>query len=298
MQTGIPFPDWLSPMVFPEGFFFGYTLPLRWYALAYIVGIVIGWRISHMAMKRPALWRAQTPPMTTARLEELLTWIVIGVIAGGRLGYVILYRPAYYASNLIEVPQIWDGGMSFHGGFLGVVLAIFIFARRHAIPLGSAADTVALAAPPAILLGRLANFVNAELWGRPTDLPWGVIFPGQAAQACATATTLCARHPSQLYEAAIEGLFLLILLVWMAFRGGALRRPWLISGTFFVVYGLGRFLVELVRQPDAQFVSPGNPLGLAVQIDGYGLTMGQLLSLPMILVGIAVILWAWRRPVA
>jgi phosphatidylglycerol---prolipoprotein diacylglyceryl transferase len=195
----------------------------------------------------------------------------------------------------LEIPILWQGGMSFHGGFLGVVVAIYVFARRQGLVLGSLADTVALAAPPAILLGRLANFINAELWGRPTTLPWGVIFPGEAAQACATATTLCARHPSQLYEAFLEGLLLLVVLGWLAFRRGALQSPWLISGVFFAGYGLGRFLVEFVRQPDAQFQSPGNPLGLAFHIDGWGLTMGQALTLPMILTGIAVILIARKR---
>ncbi|MBM1220048.1 prolipoprotein diacylglyceryl transferase [Ponticoccus sp. SC2-23] len=292
MQSGIPFPD-ISPEIVSISLF-GMEFALRWYAMAYIVGIIIGWRITVAALKRPALWRDQTPAMTPEQLENLLTWIVIGIIGGGRLGYVLFYQPGYYLQNPAEIPMIWTGGMSFHGGFLGVVLAILIFARRHGIPLGSAADSIALASPPAILLGRIANFINAELWGRPTDLPWGVIFPGEAAQACATAGQLCARHPSQLYEAFLEGVVLLILLVWLAFRRGALRTPWLMSGVFFTGYGLGRFAVEFVRQPDAQFVSPGNPLGLALHINGWGLTMGQLLTLPMIIIGLAVIVAARR----
>lgn len=293
MQTGIPFPEWLSPEIFSVTLF-GMTLVLRWYAMAYIVGIIIGWRITLTAVKRAALWRGDVAPMTPEQVENLLTWIVVGVIAGGRLGYVFLYNPGYYLSNPSQIPIIWEGGMSFHGGFIGVVAAIFIFARKNGIPLGSAADSVALAAPPAILLGRLANFVNAELWGRATDLPWGVIFPGQAAQSCATLTTLCARHPSQLYEAALEGALLLTLLLWLAFRRGALKSPWRISGTFFAVYGLARFAVEFVRQPDAQFTSDGNPLGLALELGGYGLTMGQVLSLPMIFIGLALIRRTYR----
>ncbi len=287
MQTGLPFPD-ISPEVFSFSVF-GIELALRWYALAYIVGIIAGWRIAVAAARRPALWRGNTSPITPEHLESLLTWIIVGVIAGGRLGYVLFYRPGHYLSNPWEIAILWQGGMSFHGGFLGVVLAIIIFAARNGIPLGSVSDSVALAAPPAIFLGRIANFINAELWGRPTDLPWGVIFPGEAAQACAGVVGLCARHPSQLYEAAIEGLFLGALLIYLVFRRGALKSPWLVSGVFFLVYGIGRFLVEFVRQPDAQFITPGNPLGLALQVNGWGLTMGQLLTLPMIFAGIAVI---------
>ena len=293
MQTGILFPN-LSPLVFPDGLW-GYGIPLRWYALAYIIGIVIGWRISVAALNRPRLWGG-TAPMTPPQLENLLTWIIVGIIAGGRLGYVLFYKPAYYLANLIEIPILWEGGMSFHGGFIGVVLAVYIFARRQGIPLGSAADTIALASPPAILLGRIANFVNAELWGRQTDLPWGVIFPGEAAQSCASLTLLCARHPSQLYEAGLEGLILGALLIFSAFRWGFLQRPWLLSAVFFTFYGFSRFLVEFVRQPDAQFVTDGNPLGLALHLNGYGLTMGQVLTLPMIIIGLWLIATIRHRP--
>jgi phosphatidylglycerol:prolipoprotein diacylglycerol transferase len=293
-MNGIPFPD-LSPIAFSFEIA-GREFALRWYALAYIVGILIGWRISAAALRRPALWPGSQAAMTPAQLESLVTWIVLGIIAGGRLGYVLFYQPGHYLTHPWEIPMIWTGGMSFHGGFIGVVLAVFVFARRNGLALGSAADTIALASPPAILLGRIANFVNAELWGRPTTLPWGVIFPGEAAQTCADqAFGACARHPSQLYEAALEGLLLLLVLGWAAFRGGALRRPWLLSGMFFAGYGLSRFAVEFVRQPDAQFVSPGNPLGLALHLNGWGLTMGQILTLPMIAVGLAVIVATRRR---
>jgi phosphatidylglycerol:prolipoprotein diacylglycerol transferase len=237
--------------------------------------------------------------MTPPQLEALLTWIILGIIAGGRLGYVLFYQPAYFLQNPLEIPAIWQGGMSFHGGFLGVALAILLFVRHHRLPLGGVADPIALASPPAILLGRIANFINAELWGRPTRLPWGVAFPGEAAQDCPGVVGTCFRHPSQLYEAGLEGLLLGLLLILLAFRWGALRRPWLLTGIFVAGYGIGRFLVEFVRQPDSQFVSPGNPLGLALHMDRWGLTMGQALTLPMIVAGVLLILWSRRRvPVA
>ncbi|NAZ37446.1 prolipoprotein diacylglyceryl transferase [Rubellimicrobium sp. CFH 75288] len=294
-MTGIPFPD-ISPYVIPWPVF-GVQIPLRWYALAYIVGIILGWRLAVLALRRPALWGG-SPPMTPPQLEALLTWIILGIVAGGRLGYVLFYRPLHFLQHPWEIPALWQGGMSFHGGFLGVVLAVALFARRHALPLGGVADAIALASPPAILLGRIANFINAELWGRPTTLPWGVIFPGAAAQDCPGFPSPCARHPSQLYEAGLEGLLLGLLLILMAFRWGALRRPWLLTGTFLLGYGISRFLVEFVRQPDAQFVSPGNPLGLAFHWNGWGLTMGQVLTLPLLLAGLLLVLAARRRPPA
>ena len=295
MQTGLPFPN-ISPEVFSISLG-GVDFALRWYALAYIAGILIGWRIAAAAMRRPRLWPADTPPTTPAGVEQYVTWAILGIILGGRIGYVLFYQPGLFLSEPWRIVAVWEGGMSFHGGFLGVVVATWAWARQAGAPIPQTADFVALGTPPGLLLGRLANFVNAELWGRPTELPWGVIFPGEAAQACATATTLCARHPSQLYEAALEGVVLGGLLLWLAFRRGALKRSLTITGTFLAGYGLARFLVEFVRQPDAQFVAPGNPLGLAWEIGGYGLTMGQLLSLPMILVGLALLLRARGRPV-
>ncbi len=292
MLAAIPFPD-ISPEIFAIEVF-GFNLALRWYAMAYIVGIAIGWFIIRAALRRSHLWR-NGPPMGVEKLEDLLTYIVIGVIGGGRLGYVFFYKPAEFLANPVDIIRIWDGGLSFHGGFLGVVLGVYLFSRRHNVSLPDLSDIIAVSATPAILLVRIANFVNAELWGRPTDLPWGVIFPGASAQACAIATDPCVRHPSQLYEAGLEGLLLGTLLLFLAFRFGALKKPWLLTAIFFMGYGLARFIVEFVRQPDAQFVSVGNELGLRLHIDGYGLTMGQLLSLPMIIAGITVILIARRR---
>jgi phosphatidylglycerol:prolipoprotein diacylglycerol transferase len=284
----IPFPD-ISPEVFSIPVY-GITLSLRWYALAYIAGLVVGLRMIVAAVRTPRLWPG-APPMTADQAEGLLTWVIVGVILGGRLGFVLFYQPGYYLANPLDIVKVWQGGMAFHGGFLGVVAAGVWFCRREGIALPNAADLIALAAPPGILLGRLANFINAELWGRATTLPWGVIFPGDAAQDCPGFAPPCARHPSQLYEAGMEGLLLGALLVWAVWRGGWLARPGRICGTFLAGYGLSRFLVEFVRQPDAQFVSEGNPVGLAFHLGGYGLTMGQALSLPMIAAG----LWFLRR---
>ncbi|WP_297340348.1 prolipoprotein diacylglyceryl transferase [Pseudophaeobacter sp.] len=285
MQAMIHFPD-ISPEIFSIPLF-GMEFALRWYALAYIAGIVIAWRLAVSALKSPALWPGQKPPMRPEQVEDLLTWIILGVILGGRLGFVLFYQPGYYLSHPSEILRIWQGGMAFHGGLLGVIIAAWAYAHRHGVSKLQMADLVAYTVPAGLLLGRLANFINAELWGRPTDLPWGVAFPGQAAQTCGQALgELCARHPSQLYEAAMEGLLLGAVLIWLTWRRQSLLRPGLNLGVFLAGYGLARIIVEFFRQPDAQFVTPGNPLGLAWQLGGYGLTMGQALSVPMIALGL------------
>ncbi|WP_283176985.1 prolipoprotein diacylglyceryl transferase [Gemmobacter sp. 24YEA27] len=293
----IPFPN-LSPDIFSVELF-GMSFALRWYAVAYIAGLLLGWFLVTRAVRTARLWAPGAAPMTSEQVERLLTWVILGVIIGGRLGYVLFYQPGRYLSpeNFMADPmaalRLWDGGMSFHGGFLGVAVAGLIFARREGLAPLSVGDLFAYAVTPGLLFGRLANFINAELWGRQTDLPWGVIFPGEAAQTCPGLVTLCARHPSQLYEAALEGLLLGALIFWLVWKRGWLRFPGRIMGVFIAGYGLARFLVEFVRQPDAQFVGPDNLLGLAFHINGWGLTMGQALSLPMILIG----LWfVFRRP--
>lgn len=292
MSTGLPFPN-VSPELFSISVF-GMEFALRWYALAYIAGILIGWRIAVAAVKRSIFWAENAPPMRPEQVEELLTWVILGVILGGRLGFVLFYQPAYYLQNPSEIIAVWQGGMAFHGGLIGVIVSALIYCLKEGLPLRQTADMMALATPPGLLLGRVANFINAELWGRPTDLPWGVQFPGQAAQACGQAISeICARHPSQLYEALMEGFLLGVVLLWLAFRRGALKVPGQIFGLFIGGYGAARFLVEFVRQPDAQFVSVGNPLGLAWHVGGYGLTMGQILSLPMIAIGLY--LWISAR---
>ena len=289
----IPFPD-ISPEICAIPIF-GFEFALRWYALAYIVGIVLGWRLVVATVKRPHLWPGNEPVMTVRQVEDLLTWVIVGVIVGGRLGYVLFYNPGYYLQNPIEIPMIWTGGMSFHGGLLGVIVVCFVFAWRHRLRSLVVADALCLATPIGLFLGRIANFINAELWGRPTDLPWGVIFPGAAAQDCPGVEGLCARHPSQLYEALLEGLILGLVLLYVVYRRGGLKRTGLVAGLFFLGYGLARFVVEFARQADGQFITPDNPMGYVVQLGGAGLSMGQLLSLPMVALGIILIWMAPKR---
>ena len=292
MQSYIPFPP-ITPEIFTLHLF-GLSLSLRWYALAYIVGLLVGWRIVVAALRRPNLWPGAKAPMTAEQAENLLTWVIVGVILGGRLGFVLFYEPATYLAEPLRILRVWEGGMSFHGGFLGVVVAALIFCRRQAIPLLSAADVMALATPPGLMLGRIANFINAELWGRPTAMPWGVAFPGDAAQNCLGVIGVCARHPSQLYEAGLEGLALGLAL-WLLVRTGGLQRPGQVFGLFLAGYGAARFFVEFFRQADAQYITLSNPLGHVIQLGPLGLSMGQALSLPMVIAGLAFILAARRR---
>ena len=282
----IPFPP-LSPEIFSVDIA-GFHLALRWYALAYIVGLLGGYWLIRRAIRTPRLWPRQ-PVMSAAQLESLLTWVIVGVILGGRIGYVLFYQPQIYLRDPLQVLRVWEGGMSFHGGFLGVVVAGMIFCRRNGLSMLSTGDMMAMVAPIGLLLGRIANFINAELWGRATDLPWGVAFPGDAALC---GGVVCGRHPSQLYEAVLEGVVLGSLALNAVWRAGWLARPGRVMGLFVAGYGLARFAVEFVRQPDAQFATVGNPLGLAWQVNGWGLTQGQALSLPMIAVGLWFLLRA------
>lgn len=289
----ILFPE-ISPEIFSVDIG-GFEFALRWYALSYIIGIFLGWRLAVLATRRADLWPRNQSPIEPVQAEDLMTWIVFGVILGGRLGYVIFYEPSKYIGDPVSILKVWQGGMSFHGGFLGVVLTAYLFFKRNLVPYASGADLLALCTPIGLLLGRIANFINAELWGRATEMSWGVAFPGEAAQACGQLSGLCARHPSQLYEAVLEGLLLGMILIFVAFRKNGLKRPGLISGLFFAGYGISRYMVEFFRQPDAQFQSVTNPVGYAFQFGDYGLTMGQSLSLPMIILGIALIITALRR---
>ena len=264
-----------------------FQFSLRWYALAYIAGLVLGWRMMVWLMRRPALWQLNRAPMQPEEPEELLTWMVLGVILGGRLGFVLFYNPAYYAQNPLEILQVWNGGMSFHGGFMGVVVATWLFTRAKGIQLWQAADAVALAAPAGLLFGRLANFINGELYGRTTDAWWAMQFPTIDANGQRDWNNLTEpRHPSQLYEAALEGLALLVIMWTVALNGG-LKRPSLMVGIFFFGYGASRFFVEYFRQWDAQ---------LSEMVANYGISMGQVLSTPMILIGLFMIWHACRHP--
>ena len=292
MAFAIPFPD-LSPEIFaieigPLSF------ALRWYALAYIAGLLIALGLVRLVLSRPALHPGGRAPFTPEQADELLTWTILGVILGGRLGFVLFYQPAYYLSHPLDILKVWEGGMAFHGGLIGVVVAAWAFARKHTVPRLQLADLMALGTPPGLLLGRIANFINAELWGRPTDVPWGVVFPGARAQDCPGWPLPCARHPSQLYEAALEGALLGAVLLWMVFRGRALQQPGKIAGVFFLGYGLGRFIVEFYRQADPQFITPDNPWGHVLGTAQFGITMGQALSLPMVAIGLAILALSWR----
>lgn len=287
----IPFPD-ISPEIFTIHLF-GQAFSLRWYALAYLAGLLVGWWIIAALMRRPALWGGRAP-MEPGKTEELLTWVIFGVIIGGRLGFVLFYEPATYLANPAEILRIDKGGMSFHGGFLGVVVASWLFCRRNGIAALNLADALAVATPVGLGLGRIANFINAELWGRPTDMPWGVVFPGLDAQNCPGIDGPCARHPSQLYEAGLEGLLLGLALLLLV-RAGGLRRPGLALGVFVAGYGISRFIVEFFRQADARFITPDNPLGHVLGGPVWGITRGQELSIPMILIGLGFVIWALRR---
>ena len=292
----IPFPN-ISPEIFSVDFF-GINFALRWYAVSYIIGFFCAIKLMKFFVTRDHLWRSANPPLTRDQADSFLTYLILGVIVGGRLGYVLFYNFGYYLNNPLDILRVWDGGMAFHGGFLGVVFAVIFYCRANSIPLWSGADLIAVASPPGLFFGRVANFINAELWGRPTDMPWGIIFPGARAQDCEGVVGPCARHPSQLYEAGLEGLILFIILILVA-RAGGFRRPGMITGIFAFGYGISRFFVEYFRVPDPQFFSDTNPYGFAFKFGEFGITMGQSLSLPMIgagLVLIAVSLRPSERP--
>ncbi len=300
-MLAIPFPP-LSPELF-EINLGSFTFALRWYALAYLAGLGLGWWVIWKAVARPALWPNDIPPMEPGKVEALLTAVVLGVILGGRFGYVLFYQPGYYLENPGQILLLWTGGMSFHGGLIGVAIAAAIFCRIHKAPAIQVADAMSMVVGFGLLFGRLANFVNAELWGRASDVSWAVIFPGAAAQDCAgpeglvnyLGATVCARHPSQLYEALLEGAVLLAVVLFLAFRRGWLKHPGAITGMFFLIYGASRFLVEFFRQPDAQFTGLDNPVGFALALTpSLGLTMGQILTIPMVLIGLYLIIRARR----
>ena len=270
----IPFPAF-DPVLIHLG-----PLAIRWYALAYIFGILIGWLYARALIRNGRLWGGNgsknLAPMTVAAFDDFVLWVTLGIILGGRIGYVLFYNPTHFAEHPLEVLQLWNGGMSFHGGFTGCVVAVVLFGRLRGVPVLSLGDITCAVGPIGLLLGRIANFINGELWGRAADVPWAMVFPGGGPLA---------RHPSQLYEAALEGVVLLVALA-LLIRRGALRRPGLIIGAFAVIYAMARTAAEFFREPDAQ-------LGFLWG----GMTMGMLLSVPLALFGIGLIVYALRHPV-
>jgi len=261
----LPYPE-IDPVIVSLG-----PVAIRWYGLAYAVGLLLGWRYVLRLNGGPAAL------LRKRQVDDLLIWMVVGVVLGGRLGSVLFYNLPYYLERPIEVLFVWQGGMSFHGGVLGVIVALLIYARRLEVPLLRLADLVAPAIPIGLFFGRVANFINAELYGRPSEVPWAMVFP--------TDPDRLPRHPSQLYEAGLEGALLFVALAWLAWRTDAFRRPGLLSGVFLVGYAIVRGLVELVREPDQQ-------LGFFAADS----TMGQWLSLPMLVGGLLLIWLAARRP--
>ncbi|ADZ69625.1 prolipoprotein diacylglyceryl transferase [Polymorphum gilvum] len=267
-MLALPFPT-IDPVLIEIGPF-----ALRWYALSYIVGILLAWRYMRAAATNDRLW-GTAPRPSPADIDDFVMWGTIGIVVGGRLGYVLFYNPAYYLAHPLEAFAVWTGGMSFHGGFAGTVIAMVLFTRARRFPVWTLFDLAGIAAPIGLFFGRLANFINGELWGRITDVPWGVVFPTGGPEP---------RHPSQLYEAALEGVLLFFVLRLLSHRFGLLCRPAFLAGAFAFGYGVTRSVSELFRMPDAH-----------IGFFAGGLTMGIVLSVPMILAGLAAMLWAWRR---
>jgi len=268
MLLALQFPNF-DPVLIQIGPF-----AIRWYALAYIVGILAGWLYARTLIKAPRLWGGP-PPITALDFDDFIVWITLGIILGGRIGYVLFYNPVYFAAHPFEALELWKGGMSFHGGFLGCVAAVVLFALKRGLSILSLGDVTCAVGTIGVFLGRLANFINGELWGRPSDVPWAMVFPSGGPLP---------RHPSQLYEAALEGVVLCAVLA-LLIRAGALKRPGLVMGIFAAGYAVARSFCELFREPDPQ-------LGFL-----WGeLTMGMVLSVPLLLFGVVMIWTAMRRP--
>jgi phosphatidylglycerol---prolipoprotein diacylglyceryl transferase len=271
----MPFLAIAFPKIDPVAISIG-PFDIRWYALAYISGIVLGWIYARALIRSQKLWGGPAP-VAPVQLDDFILWVTLGIILGGRTGYVLFYNLPLFIQHPLAIFKLWEGGMSFHGGFLGCVAAVMLFALKNNISILSLGDITTAVAPIGIFLGRIANFIKGELWGREADtsVAWRMIFPDDPLQLY--------RHPSQLYEAALEGVLLFAVLTIMV-RMGALRRPGLILGSFIAVYAFGRIASEFFREPDPQ-------LGFLWG----GLTMGMLLSVPMIIVGVILMVRAWRR---
>jgi phosphatidylglycerol---prolipoprotein diacylglyceryl transferase len=265
----LPFPN-IDPIAFSIG-----PLSVHWYGLAYVAGIFLGWFYARALVSRPDLWPAGMVPTSKEKLDDFLVWVAAGIVLGGRIGYILFYDLPAVVENPIRALEIWNGGMSFHGGLIGTTIAMIVFARRNGIAVWSLFDLVATVAPFGLFFGRIANFINGELWGRISDVPWAVVFPTGGPFA---------RHPSQLYEALLEGIVLLIVLRLMTHGLKALRTPGVVCGVFVCGYALSRIFVEFFREPDPQ---------LGYLAFGW-LTMGMVLSVPMLLIG-GVSIWRGRR---
>src|SRR5215218_4544248 len=271
----LPFPA-IDPIAVAIG-----PLAIRWYALAYIAGLVGGWWLARRLAAAPRYWTGLRQP-SPGDIDDLIVWVALGVVLGGRVGYVLFYNFESYLSHPLEIFAVWRGGMSFHGGFLGAVLAIVLFARSRGLNPLAMLDMAAVVTPIGLFFGRIANFINGELWGRPApDFPYAVVFPHAGPEP---------RHPSQLYEALGEGLILFIVMAFAARRFG-FRRPGLLGGIFVLGYAVARIVCEFFREPDAQL---GYLFGTSIGALGGGITMGMLLSLPMALVGAIAIVLAAR----
>lgn len=272
----IPFPN-LDPVALQIG-----PVAIKWYGLAYLAGLVLGWIYIRRLITTNRLWANDTPPFSLAKVDDLLLYITAGVVLGGRLGFVLFYEPGYYLANPQDIIAVWKGGMAFHGALVGCIVAIWVFARNNGVNPWSTGDLVTAAVPIGLFFGRVANFVNGELYGRPTTLPWGMVFPEAAINHPAIEPTT--RHPSQLYEALLEGLVLFIVLRVMTHHFGALKRPGLVAGTFLAGYALARSTAELFREPHFAHAFNVGPL-----------TAGIAYSIPMLLLGLMVIYWARTR---
>jgi phosphatidylglycerol:prolipoprotein diacylglycerol transferase len=262
-------------------------LALRWYGLAYFAGILVGWFYARRLVENQQLWGAKGPRLTPSDIDDFILWLTVGIIVGGRLGYALFYQPGHYIDDPLGFFRIWQGGMSFHGGLAGTVIAVVLFALKRRISILSLLDVAAASVPFGLLFGRLANFINGELWGRVTDAPWGMIFCNRHIEAANNGECpagILPRHPSQLYEAMLEGVVIFAVLRMLTHRYQSLTRPGLTGGAFIALYGMARILVEFFREPDRQ-------LGY---ISGF-LTMGMMLSLPMVIAGAAAVIWAARR---
>lgn len=264
------------PAIDPVAFKLG-PLAVKWYGLAYVAGLLLGWQYLKSLLSNGRLWPHGRAPIAPSLADDLFIWVALGVVLGGRLGHVILYEHRFFLQNPVEILKVWNGGMAFHGGMLGTALAIYLFARRNAVSALSVLDIVAAAVPFGLFFGRLANFINGEIVGRESSVPWAMAFPGYGPNP---------RHPSQIYEAILEGLVTFLILRWLTHSKGALARPGLVGGAFLLCYGGFRFLCEFFKHDDYQ-----------TNLAALQLTYGAIYCIPMIIAGLIVISIT-RRPTA